>query len=175
MNALVKSEAGALAMTDAERLRMAVTYDPSTGVFRRKITTSSRAKAGDKAGCLSVKGYLEFNVLGRLRRANRLAWLYVHGQWPNGTIDHKDGDRANNAIDNLRDVSNRTNGENRRRPNKNNSTGKLGVRLHKMSGKYEARIRVGGVLLYLGLHVTPDIAHAAYVAAKRELHAGSTL
>jgi hypothetical protein len=168
MNALAKHEAQALALRDA------VTYDPLTGLFHRRAA-SSRAKQGDPCGCLNKRGYLEFNALGSLQRAHRLAWLYVYGKWPAGHIDHIDGNRANNAIANLRDVPNRTNSENRRSANKNSTTGLLGTRLHKSSGKYEARIRVAGRLQYLGLHDTPESAHAAYVAAKRQLHEGNTL
>ena len=155
-------------------LREEVTYDSLTGEFRR-AKNSSWAKAGDIAGCTNKKEYVEFNVFGRLHRANRLAWLYVHGEWPKGVIDHKDGDRANNAIDNLRDVTNRTNCENRRKPNKNNGVGLLGVRLHASSGKFEARIRVAGHLKYLGLYATPEAAHSAYIDAKRVHHQGNTL
>jgi hypothetical protein len=100
--------------------------------------------------------------------------LYVHGAWPLGVVDHKDGDRANNAIGNLRDVPNKTNCENRRAANKNNAIGLLGVRRHT-SGKYEARIRVDGQLMYLGLHLDAETAHAAYLAAKRIHHEGNTL
>lgn len=159
---------------EAMLLREAVTYDRLTGLFHRRMN-SSWAKAGDSAGCITGKGYVEFNVLGKLHRANRLAWLYVHGEWPKGQIDHRDGNRANNAFDNLRDVTHLENCENRRKPNKNNSVGLLGVRLHSSSGKYEARIRVAGHLKYLGLHTTPELAHAAYVDAKRIHHKGNTL
>lgn len=173
MNALTKTEGGALALAVGE-LCLAVTYDPAIGTFRR-IVASSWAKAGDLAGCQNARGYVEFNVLGRLHRAHRLAWLYVHGEWPAGHIDHIDGNRSNNAIANLRVVSNRTNGENRRQANRNNATRMLGTRLHKKSGKFEARIGVAGQLVYLGLHETAELAHAAYVTAKRIYHQGSTL
>jgi len=173
-NALAETKQSGLALSDADRLKRAVSYDPATGLFHR-VKNSSWARAGDIAGCTTGRGYVEFNVLGRLHRANRLAWLYVHGAWPAGQIDHRDGDKSNNAITNLRDVSNRTNSENRRGPNKNNSTGLLGVRLHKASGKYEARIRVDGKLKYLGLHNTPEVAHGAYLEAKRTHHQGNTL
>jgi hypothetical protein len=160
--------------SSAVALREAVAYDPVTGLFHR-LKNSSWTKAGDLAGCTNKKGYVEFNVLGKLHRANRLAWLYVHGEWPKGVIDHQDGNRSNNAIGNLRDVPNRVNCENRRKPNKNNGIGLLGVRFHASSGKYEARIRVDGALKYLGLHGSAESAHLAYVDAKRIHHQGNTL
>ncbi len=159
---------------NAIELRKRVIYEPDTGIFVRAIG-SSRMKAGDVAGCINARGYVEFNVMGRLHKAHRLAWLYVYGEWPDGDIDHLDGNKSNNRIANLRVVSNRANSENRRSANRNNQTGLLGVRLHKSSGKYEARIRVNGKLSYLGLHSTPEAAHAAYITAKRGLHQGNTL
>jgi hypothetical protein len=40
---------------------------------------------------------------------------------------------------------------------------------------YMARIRVGGILHRLGTFKTPELAHAAYLSAKREMHSGSTI
>jgi hypothetical protein len=158
----------------ADRLRVLVSYEPATGLFYR-LQPSSWAKAGDVCGSKNAKGYLEFNVLGRLYRAHRLAWLYVHGRWPDGDVDHIDGNKENNAISNLREVSNRKNSENRRRANKNSASGALGVRLRKASGKFEARIRVDGRLKYLGVHETQEAASNAYINAKRQFHEGNTL
>lgn len=157
----------------AELLRAAVTYDPLTGEFRR-LVSSSHAKAGDAADCVNARGYIEFNVLGRLHRAHRLAWLYVYGEWPAGDIDHKNRDKTDNRIANLRVVTNRVNSENRSDANSNSSTGLLGVR-RRRNGTFEARIGVGGHLLYLGVHVTAEQAHAAYLSAKRINHLGSII
>lgn len=44
--------------------------------------------------------------------AHRLAWLYVHGEWPQREIDHKDNVRHHNWIGNLRDVSHSVNMQN---------------------------------------------------------------
>lgn len=106
--------------------------------------------------------------------AHRLAWLYVYGEWPNGDIDHIDGDRLNNRIANLRDVSRRVNLENQRRPKACNKSGFLGVKTFR-DQRFQARIQVRGVQLHLGTFDTPHEAHAAYVAAKRNLHQGCTL
>jgi len=84
------------------------------------------------------------------------------------------GNRADNRIGNLRDVTHRTNSENRRTPIPGTATGHLGVHTHQ-SGLFRARIRVNGKPKSLGLYDTPEQAHAAYVAAKRRLHAGNTL
>jgi hypothetical protein len=89
----------------------------------------------------------------------------VNGEWPAGGLDHKDGNRANNAISNLRLASDSQNQANRKG---NRSRGlPKGVTRHR-TGKYQAAIKVGGKAIHLGLHATAERAHAAYVAAARK-------
>ena len=153
----------------AERLREVVSYDRATGEFVRRGT-------GRRAGTLKDNGYLHFTVDGVKWGAHRLAWLYVHGQWPDGDIDHIDGNRRNNALANLRDVSRSTNLQNLRcAKSHNKSTGLLGAHFHRQSGRYTSRIQTNGRDKHLGTFDTPEAAHAAYIAAKRELHEGNTL
>lgn len=104
----------------------------------------------------------------------RVVWLMHTGRWPDGEIDHINGVRDDNRIENLRDVTHQTNAENRRRPVRASETGALGVTLTK-DGRYRARICSKGRLLSLGVFGSADEAHAAYVLGKRRLHAGNTL
>ena len=150
-------------------------YDPGTGVFTR-LRPSSHAKAGPiNAKPHKYRGYIEFWVLGRLVKAHRLAFVFMTGSPPAGSVDHIDGDRSNNRWENLRDVSNQVNSENRRSANANNRTGLLGVKHHKSTGHFEARIRTNGEQKYLGIYDTAEAAHAAYLTAKRNLHEGCTI
>jgi len=96
------------------------------------------------------------------------------GAWPAGEIDHRDGAPGNNRWSNLRDIPHRQNIENRRRPNRQNKAGLLGVSSSR-SGLYRARITVSGQCLLLGEFATAELAHAAYIDAKRQLHEGNTL
>lgn len=156
-----------------ERLRYLLSYDATTGVFTRRLTVCGNAKAGSEAGTIGRRGYRLIMVDLVLYRAGRLAWLYVHGQHPSGYIDHIDGDRTNNRIENLRDISPRTNSENQRRAKVTNKVGLLGV---TSSGrKFLASIQVQGKPMRLGLFPTAELAHSAYLAAKREHHQGCTI
>jgi hypothetical protein len=71
-------------------------------------------------------GYLVGKVLRLPAAAHRVIWALEYGRWPDGQIDHIDGDRANNRISNLRDVSQAENTRNAARPHLN-TTGRIGV------------------------------------------------
>lgn len=158
-----------------QRLREAVSYDPETGIFIRLEGTSNVIKAGDIAGWPDRNGHLRFGLDGKTYAAHRLAWLYVYGVWPSGIIDHKDGVRDNNRINNLRDATNCVNQQNQRTPHKNGTSGFLGVTFHKNRNKFQAQIGTKHGHKYLGVYPTAELAHQAYLEAKRQLHEGNLL
>lgn len=158
---------------NSTRLRELLYYDASTGVFTRRVTTSPKAQVGAVAGGLDGKKHWVIRVDSRRYQAHRLAWLYVHGEWPTGDIDHINGDGADNRIGNLRDVTRTTNMQNQRRARVGNTTKLLGVT--KKRNKWQAYITTNGKPQYLGLFDTAEAAHAAYLQAKRQQHAGCTI
>ncbi|WP_230878255.1 HNH endonuclease signature motif containing protein [Burkholderia sp. 9779_493] len=108
--------------------------------------------------------------------AHRLAWFYVYGEWPSGDIDHIDGVRTNNAINNLRDVPRGVNMQNQRRARSNNRTsGLLGVTWHARRYRWCAQIQVDGKRKGIGYFDDAETAHQAYLDAKRKLHAGCSI
>lgn len=156
------------------RLLERLHYDPTTGIFRWRTAPGGKAKAGDVAGYLN-DGYVKITLDGATYSAHRLAWAYVTGDWPEGEVDHWNGVRHDNCWTNLRDITHRANMENQRVARKTNKLGVLGVSKHHRSDRYRASINVGGKIHRLGWFDTPEAAHATYVQAKRELHAGCTL
>jgi hypothetical protein len=160
---------------DATIVREYFDYDASTGVLTWRIQVG-RSKVGAATGCLGKRGYLEVGFRGRLWKAHRLAWLHHYGHWPTMTIDHINGIKTDNRISNLRDVDARTNQQNKRVAHSNNrSSGLLGVSWSEQTKKWVASIKVSRKTRNLGHFSTAEAAHAAYVAAKRLLHAGCTL
>jgi hypothetical protein len=156
-----------------QRLREALRYEPDTGDFFWIAKTSKRTVVGTQAGHLQRMGYVHITVDKERYCAHRLAWLYVYGVWPEKFIDHINGIRSDNRIHNLRDVTGSVNQQNQRRCQKSSTIGTLGVSPHH--GKFQARIRLNYKITYLGRFDTPELAHAAYLEAKRKHHAGCTI
>lgn len=162
-------------MISAEQAREWYDYNPDSGVFTRRVQRKSRPAGSVLAGTLN-HGYLRVMVAGRSYSLHRLAFLWMTGHWPSADVDHIDGDRTNNRWANLRDVDRSTNLQNTRAAKSHNkSTGILGAYFHKKTGRYTSRIRSCGRNVHLGMFSTPQEAHAAYVAAKRQLHEGGML
>lgn len=147
-------------------------YDPDTGVFTCRKTRGNKS-AGSVVGSIKTDGYLGFQLIEKDYRAHRLAWLYMTGEWPEVLIDHKNGNPLDNRFENLREASHSENCQNIKVATKRSKTGFLGVR--KMTApngriSFQAAIRVDKQFIYLGTHPTAEAAHAAYMAAKRDLH-----
>lgn len=153
----------------AERLRALLHYEPSTGLWTWLIRPSQSVKVGDLAGCINKQGYREIVIQGKHYGSNRLAFLYMTGEWPDVLIDHEDTQRSNDRWSNLRIATRSQNNANSN--HRKNQLGFKGIRLDKRSGKFHARLRKDGIVISLGYYATPEAAHAAYVEAAK-LHHG---
>lgn len=76
-------------------------YDPVTGVFTWAKKTGQRARIGSVAGSLMRNGYWRVKVARTTYLAHRLAWFMTYGEWPH-MIDHINGKKDDNRIENLR-------------------------------------------------------------------------
>jgi hypothetical protein len=150
-----------------EEMKQYLSYDPETGHFTWiKHKPYSTFKVGDIASGLN-RGYIHIKFNSKQYRAGRLAWLFTHGKWPNNHIDHIDGNRSNNKINNLRDVTKHENQFNITKVRA--KSGYIGAYKTKF-GKWQARIRVNKKTLALGTFDTPELASKAYQAAKLKYH-----
>lgn len=121
------------------KLRELLTYDPSTGVFTRRVKTSNRATVGKKLGTTDSRGYHQIRVLGRLYLAHRLAWMYTYGEWPAGQVDHINRDKVDNRASNLRVVTHSENSQNTGLRS-NNTSGHKGVTWVESKQRWIAQI-----------------------------------
>lgn len=152
----------------SSRLRDLLSYDSESGVFRW-AKSFGNAKEGKQAGCVGPHGYRYIGVDAGFFKAHQLAWLYVTGEYPVAEIDHIDGNRDNNAFCNLRRATRSENMQNKKKY-ANATSAYQGVHFHKCSGKWCAAIQVDRARKHLGVFDTPELASAAYLAAKLELH-----
>lgn len=160
----------------ADRLRWLLDYDPEAGIFTTRHA-GSRGPAGRVlGGKVTTRGktYTSINIDGRFYKAHRLAWLHVHGEWPNGMLDHIDGDGENNRLDNLRPADSSLNAWNRLPNREATKSGLIGVSPITNSQRFQAHIDLDKKRVYLGSFDTAEEASTAYWAAKRDMHPGAT-
>ena len=156
-----------------ERLKELLNYDDDTGIFTWTSNTLRPDRIGKRAGSLHA-GYVRIRLDRKAYLAHRLAWLLTYKKWPSQEIDHIDGNRANNIVSNLRDVSKYVNQQNLLESKKSRkSTGFLGT--SRSGPNFMARIRIDKKETYLGSFKTAQLAHEAYLQAKRIFHPGNTL
>lgn len=146
------------------RARELLDYNPLTGIFTWKVR-QGLARVGDEVGSIQG-GYRKTTIDREQIKLHRLAWFMTNGAWPSGQIDHIDGNKLNNAIVNLRDVSMSINMQNRYAIRRRDSDLPMGVTKNG-HGKFIANIRIG-------VFNTADEAGAAFMRAKRLIHDGCT-
>ena len=100
--------------------------------------------------------------------AHRVIWEMHHGPIPNGfVLDHTNGVREDNRIENLRTATCAQNSQNARTYS-NNVLGIKGVT--KKRGRYHSRIHIGGKQIHLGTYASPEETHNAYETASAKYH-----
>lgn len=147
-----------------EYLKEILDYNPSTGVFiwKKKTSPASRISIGSIAGAPNTKyKYIEITIHRTVYKAHRLAWLYTYGKWPSRQIDHIDGNRENNKLKNLRDVTARKNQQNRLE----HRLGHLvGTSFRKDNKMWQSTIVINKKKHHIGFYSTAKKAHMAYMA-----------
>ena len=101
-------------------VRHLLRYDAKTGIFRWKNPMSNRVRKGAIAGWLK-KGRRIITIDNKRFPASHVAWLYVYGEWPKMEVDHRNRDKLDNSIANLRDVTGAVNCQNQGK-NKTNTS-----------------------------------------------------
>ncbi len=162
---------------DVGLLRQLLTYDPDTGImlwlprerglFNRSSSWSrwNRWYAGRVAMTAKARGgYLHGRIFGVAYRAHRVVWALHHGEWPHDMIDHINGIKTDNRIENLRVVSIFENQQNVSR-RKTNKSGVTGVCWDSANGKWRAQLSVNKQRVNLGRFADFEEAVAVRKAA----------
>ena len=135
-----------------EELKEFLDYNPDTGIFTWKKQVAPNIKVGQKAGVMhSWTYYIIITFKNREYYAHRLGYYMYHGIDPlEKLVDHIDGDKSNNKINNLRLASKSQNGRNRVNLPSNNTSGVIGVSWDKNKKKWRSKICRDGVQKDLG-------------------------
>ena len=144
-------------------------FEYKDGSLYWKVRKAPHVKIGAKVGSPEVNGYETVYVDGRNWRIHRLVFLMQHGYLPK-VLDHINGDRKDNCIENLREATACQNAYNKPAQS-NNKSGEKGVRWHKQIKHWCVEIQVNKVKHYLGIY--KDLELAALVASEaRDLYHG---
>jgi hypothetical protein len=149
-----------------ERLKQLMRYEDGKLYWVRP--TAKWMKSGMEAGFIMNMGYRVACIDGHSIMLHRLVFLYHHGYTPE-IVDHIDGDKLNNHVENLRPatrVQNNTNARTR----KDNKSGQKGVRWREDNQKWQASITSSKKKHHLGYYAAFEDAKNAYLIAAQQLH-----
>ena len=139
---------------------------------KQRATHTCKTWNGKNAGKIASKlhkptGYYQIRIFGKRYKAHRIIWFWHYGKWPDNDIDHLDGDKGNNCIDNLADKLHADNHRNQKR-RATNKSGFRGVSWCKLTNKWKSCIYVQGRQRHLGLCTSPEEAFTTYVKKVKE-------
>ena len=122
---------------DVANIKKLLRYEDGK-VFWKEDRTP-KIKAGDRAGTFTTSGYRTISVSQRKVYEHRAVWMLCHGSAPN-MLDHINGNKADNHIENLRELSSVGNSRAHRNQKKGVTSKYRGVHLNKVSKKFVAQI-----------------------------------
>jgi len=149
-------------MITQDRLKKLFDYDPEGWLIRR--STGLRVK------CSPTKGqrYLRVFVDGKPRSLHRMIYIW-HFNEPENNIDHIDGDRSNNRIENLRQVTQQENCLNRKHCSTSKSPYK-NVYWHQAMNKWTVVMKVNGDRKQFGYYDDLELADLVAMEARDKFH-----
>lgn len=166
-------------LPSVEFLRECLVYDHATGVLRwkkrpcehfvnQKAWATWNAKyVGRTVGTVVHRKYVIVRILGLSYLLHRVVWKLVTGDEPPTSVDHRDGNPANNRWRNLRGADQSEQNWNSK-TSRRNTSGYRGVSWHE--GKWLVRFVIRGELRRFGRFDTLEEAAAVYEAAARKAH-----
>lgn len=127
-------------------------YNPETGdlVWKKRPISHFRnehvmkvwnSKHSNKIAGTKVSGYINILIDKVAYRSHRLIWKIIYGEDPNKLIDHINGIRDDNRIENLRLATYSENSRNINKLTKSNSTGFTGIHYSKRDKRYVVQVR----------------------------------
>lgn len=170
-----------------EQLRQLLRCEPETGklfwlprpisMFRDGVKFAAERNwkiwntryAGKEAFCGdNSRGYHTGRLGGIQMSSHRVIWAMFYGEWPRLWLDHINGDRLDNRIENLREVTPAESSRNLATP-RTNTSGVVGVGYRRLRSRpWRAYIKVGGKMRDLGQFLTIEEAVIARKSAEHK-------
>lgn len=151
-------------MLSQSELQRLFTYDRGVLTW---TTYGPRRLHGKRAGTVNGQGYRQVRIRGVIYPEHRLVFMYHHGYVPK-LIDHINGVRDDNRIENLRPCTQIQNSYNTRGWARH--TLPKGVTWSKKDRRFQAQLSINGKNTYLGQFRELEDAVSAVVEARRKHH-----
>ena len=143
-------------------------FEYKDGVLFWKAKKSSNTRQDFSAGSIAKRGYVSVRLCGKHYYVHRLIYMMHYGFMPE-FLDHIDGNKLNNKIENLRSATKSENNRNKKLY-KNNKSGVKGVQWNEPCKKWRAVLKLDGKNKHIGLFNTIDEAEHAIKEARVKFH-----
>lgn len=142
-------------------------YEYNNGRLLVKIA-SSKKKVGEEAGWIGHSGYRMVAINRQNIFVHRLIYIMFHG-YVDGNIDHIDGNKTNNRIENLR-IANKSQNACNSKTRSDNTSGIKNVYFDKARNKWCAEIMINRKKVHLGRFESLSEATNTVAVARKLLH-----
>lgn len=140
-------------------------------LYWKGVTHPNKMRWIDKpAGSMHKYGYRHITWMNKVHKAHRLIFMLHHGYFPE-EVDHINGNRADNRIENLR-AANRSENQCNRNILANNTSGYAGVSWHKKSKSWVVRVMKNGKTVITQYFKDLELAGLFATEARSLYHGG---
>jgi hypothetical protein len=143
-------------------------FEYKNGQLFWKISLSRRVNIGNKAGCLTNTGYLSVQINKKIYRLHKIVFAMHYGYLPK-IVDHINGIKNDNRIENLREANACQNNVNIG-IRKDNTSGSKNVRWHKSNKKWRVEVRINKKRINFGAYDDLELADLVAQEARDKYH-----
>jgi hypothetical protein len=152
---------------DAENLNTLFMYSNGK-LLVNQPNLRSRLSHGERAGGVSKNGYRTVRIHGKAYLEHRIIYTMIHGSCPE-YLDHINGNRQDNRIENLRPCNLMENQRNKKL-SKANKSGHKNVSWKQSTNRWRVHIRTSGERIEIGQFEDLELAALVAEMAREKYH-----